>query len=261
MELDLYQVDAFASRPFEGNPAAVCPLDAWLPDDTLQAIAVENNLSETAYFVPTEKGYHIRWFTPASEVKLCGHATLASAYVLFHLLKHVGERIEFDSLSGPLIVERVGDWLRMDFPAQPPVPCQAPAALRAAFDAEPLACLKSEDYILVFADEAQVRAAQPDLGELKKLDLRAVAITAPGREHDFVARLFAPRYGIDEDPVTGSLFTELAPYWAGVLAKKRMHARQVSRRGGEVRCELAGERVLISGQAAHYLSGKIRLPG
>jgi len=257
MQLTMYQIDAFASQRFEGNPAAICPLESWLPDDLMQAIAMENNLSETAYFVPTANGFHLRWFTPVHEVKLCGHATLASAYVIFNLLGYAQDSIVFDTLSGPLTVTRKGDWLEMDFPAQPPQACATPAAIVEAFGRQPLACLKAEDYLVVFDDERFVRDTQPDLRALAQLDLRGVAITAASRDYDFVTRFFAPRYGIDEDPVTGSAFTQLIPYWAQTLNKQQFQARQVSQRGGVVRCELDGARVRIAGQAVKFLQGQI----
>lgn len=257
MEIALYQIDAFAGKPFEGNPAAVCPLEAWLPDELMQSIAAENNLAETAFVVATDNGYHIRWFTPTTEVKLCGHATLASAYVLFNILDYNKPQIIFDSLSGPLVVKQNGDWLKMDFPAQPPQPCDTPTAIVEAFGQTPAACLMAEDYIVVFDNEDAIRTAQPDLAKLKQLDLRGVAITAQGKEYDFVCRFFAPNYGIDEDPVTGSAFTQLVPYWSGALNKSALTARQVSQRGGDVNCRLAGDRVIIAGTAVRYLSGTI----
>ena len=257
MELTLYQVDAFASKVFGGNPAAVCPLDAWLPDSVMQTIAMENNLSETAFFVPAASGFHIRWFTPKSEVDLCGHATLASAYVLYHFLSYKKDVIEFDSKSGPLLVTRREDNLVMDFPCQPPVQCEIPAEIEKAFNHKPLECLRSEDLIVIFEREADVRNANPEMFQLTKLDLRGVAITARSRQYDFVARFFAPKYGIPEDPVTGSAYTQLAPYWADKLNKNKLYAKQVSLRGGEVFCEVRGDRVQIAGKAVLYMQGQI----
>jgi PhzF family phenazine biosynthesis protein len=259
VKLTLYQVDAFAAKPFEGNPAAVCPLDSWLSDRLMQQIAMENNLSETAFFVPVDTGFHIRWFTPVREVDLCGHATLASAHVLFNHLEYASEQISFESRSGNLTVRRRQDMLELDFPAQPPVACQTPDAISRAFAQSPLECLAAEDYILVFDSEASVTEANPDLTLLSQLDLRGVAITAKSERCDFVSRFFAPKYGIDEDPVTGSAFTQLTPYWANQLDKTRMSARQVSRRGGDVTCELVKDRVKISGEAVTYLIGTIIL--
>ena len=260
MQLQIFQIDAFAERVFEGNPAAVCPLEEWLPDHILQKIALENNLSETAFFVPSGAGFRIRWFTPTTEVDLCGHATLASAYVLFNHLGHGGDTVRFESRSGILAVRRLGDRLELDFPNQAPKPCEAPANLLRAFSLERAECLKHQDYILVAEDLAQVVSARPDLDLLRKLDLRGVCLTALGDTHDFVSRFFAPRFGIDEDPVTGSSFTQLAPYWGARLGKQVMRARQVSSRGGEVECRLEGDRVFISGKAVLYLEGSIRIP-
>ncbi len=260
MQLTIYQVDAFASKPFEGNPAAICPLESWLPDVVMQSIAMENNLSETAYFVATDRGFHIRWFTPLHEVDLCGHATLASAHVLFNILGYDKERIIFESRSGDLAVKKKGDWLEMDFPAQPPTECGTPVEIVKAFEDIPLACLQAADYIVVFEDEEKIVSAKPDLHLLSKLGLRGVAITAPGKEYDFVTRFFAPRYGINEDPVTGSAFTQLIPYWAERLGKTNLLAKQVSTRGGEVRGRLTGDRVTIAGKAASYMKGTIVIP-
>ena len=259
MELTLYQIDAFANKPFEGNPAAICPLDTWLPDDMLQAIALENNLSETAYFVPQGEQYHLRWFTPSHEVDLCGHATLASAHVLFTMLGHKLPQIEFATRSGILTVSKQGDWLDMNFPVQPPAPCVTPMPIIEAFATPPIACLKAEDYIVVFEHESEVIDAAPKLFNLAELDLRGVAITAKARDHDFVVRFFAPNYGINEDPVTGSAYTQLAPYWSAELNKNTLIARQVSKRGGVVKCEMAGKRVKIAGKAALYLTGTINI--
>ncbi len=259
MEIFLYQIDAFASRLFEGNPAAVCPLEDWLPDETMQAIAAENNLSETAFFVPEGSGFRIRWFTPVSEVDLCGHATLASAYVLFNILGYQNDRIEFQSKSGLLAVTRDHEWLVMDFPAQPPRPCDVPEEIANAFDANPIECLKSEDYMVVFELEGDIESAEPDFELLKKLDLRGVIITAKSDRYDFVARFFAPQYGIPEDPVTGSAYTQLAPYWASKTGLKKFRAKQLSPRGGELTCELKDDRVLIAGKAIKFLEGKIHI--
>ena len=257
MKIKLYQVDAFASKVFEGNPAAVCPLESWLADDTLQSIAAENNLSETAFFVPTGDSYQIRWFAPTREVELCGHATLASAYVLFYVMNHQKDSVQFESKSGLLSVRCDGDRLSMDFPAQPPQSCEIPEVIKQAFDATPVEILKAEDYIVVYKTEQEVRHASPVIELLKQLDLRGVAITAKGVHHDFVCRFFAPKYGINEDPVTGSAFTQLIPYWSTVLGKSELNARQVSQRGGEVQCTMNGRRVTISGKAKLYLEGTI----
>ena len=259
MELNLYQIDSFTDTPFEGNPAAIIPLKTWLPDNIMQSIAEENNLSETAFFVPNNKGFHIRWFTPKTEVDLCGHATLAAAYVLFNILGYNKERIEFESKSGTLTVLQKDNWLVMDLPAQPPIPCDVPDEIVKAFDKVPIECLRSEDYIAVFETESDILSIKLDIDYLKKLDLRGVIITAKSRQYDFVSRFFAPKYGIDEDPVTGSAHTQLIPYWARKLGKTNMQAKQLSSRGGEILCELYNDRVLISGKAVKFLEGKIQL--
>lgn len=257
VKLKIYQVDAFAGRVFEGNPAAVCPLDSWLPDDLMQAIAAENNLSETAFFVHEGEHFSIRWFTPATEVDLCGHATLASAFVLFNCLDYDHDKIMFDSRSGELAVSRDGDLLVLDFPAQPPAACDIPDEIGAAFGRTPVECLVGADLIVVFDSAEQVRTASPDIGRLRSLDTRGIIITAAADDCDFVARFFGPNVGIDEDPVTGSAYTQLVPYWALKTGRTKFHARQVSGRGGELFCELAGDRVLIGGRAAMYLEGVI----
>ncbi len=257
MKLRQYQIDAFASKVFEGNPAAVCPLDAWLEDDVMQAIATENNLSETAFFVPTARGYSLRWFAPLAEVDLCGHATLASAYVLFELLGYAKSEILFETRSGDLIVRRDGNRFSMDFPAQPPVPCAAPAALVEGLGRQPLEVLKAQDYIAVFESEEDIRACKPDLAKLAELDLRGVCITARGRDADFVSRFFGPKFGIPEDPVTGSAHCALAPYWHAQLGKSKFFARQLSQRGGEVGCAVSGSRVIITGSAVRFMAGEI----
>jgi PhzF family phenazine biosynthesis protein len=260
MKIRQYQVDAFASRVFEGNPAAVCPLDAWLPDELMQAIAGENNLSETAFFVPEGDGFRLRWFTPVAEVDLCGHATLASAHVILNILGHPTDRVDFETRSGKLTVERDGEMLAMDFPAQPPQPCEIPKELIVGLGAEPAEVLAAADYIAVFDDEDAVRALAPDFDILHELVLRGVCVTAPGKEVDFVSRFFAPKVGIPEDPVTGSAHCELAPYWAARLGKQELQAQQVSKRDGDVRCRLMGDRVLLSGQAVTFMVGEIDIP-
>lgn len=259
MKLPIYQIDAFTNRVFAGNPAAVMPLEAWLPDAQLQAIAGENNLSETAFFVPTTRGYHIRWFTPTCEVKLCGHATLASAFVVFNRLGFTGDTIEFDSLSGPLLVSREGALLKLDFPTQKPEPCELPAELTAGLQCEPLSCLRGKNLMAVFACEADIANMRPDFSVLAKLEAFGIIVTAPGDEVDFVARFFAPAAGIPEDPVTGSAYTELTPYWAERLGKTRMQARQLSARGGALTCELQGARTYIYGEAVPFMEGTIEL--
>ncbi len=259
MKLPLYQVDAFTSEVFRGNPAAVVPLERWLDDEILQWIAAENNLSETAYFVREPEGFRIRWFTPMVEVALCGHATLASAWVLFSKLEPGRDAVTFASRSGPLTVTREDGRLVLDFPARPATAWEAPPALAAALGAAPLETLRAMDVLLVFGDEARVRALRPDFGALAKVDTRGVIVTAPGKDADFVSRFFAPRVGVPEDPVTGSAHCTLVPYWAARLGKSALHARQVSARGGELWCELRGDRVRIAGQAAPYLTGTIEV--
>lgn len=259
MKLKIYQVDAFASRVFAGNPAAVCCLDSWLSDKLMQAIAAENNLSETAFLVPEGDSFSIRWFTPATEVDLCGHATLASAFVLFEFEDYEGDKIDFDSKSGRLSVSRDDDMLVLDFPAQPPEPCEIPQEISAAFGVAPAECLKSADLIVIFDSANEVRTASPDIGKLRALDSRGVIISAAADDCDFVARFFGPNVGIDEDPVTGSAYTQLVPYWAGKTGKTRFHAKQVSGRGGELVCELKGDRVQIGGRAVKYLEGVIEI--
>ncbi|PJA31773.1 MAG: isomerase [Zetaproteobacteria bacterium CG_4_9_14_3_um_filter_53_7] len=256
MKLTIYQIDAFAEKTFDGNPAAVCPLAVWLPDALMQSIAEENNLSETAFFIPTATGFHIRWFTPTVEVDLCGHATLAAAYVLFDCLGYEHEIIEFESRSGLLSVSKEADLLVLDFPASPAEPCETPEAIRHAFGLEPLECLKAEDYVVVFEDEDDVLSADPNMEQLRKLDGRGVIITAPSESCDFVVRFFAPKCGIDEDPVTGSAYTQLAPYWSNRLGQDRLAAKQLSSRGGEVICRMQGNRVQIAGKAVKYLQGE-----
>jgi PhzF family phenazine biosynthesis protein len=259
MKLPIYQIDAFANNSFEGNPAAICPLERWLPDKTMQSIAEENNLSETAFFVPTKNGFHIRWFTPVAEVDLCGHATLASAYVIFTFLDYKESEINFESRSGLLKVTNDDGLLVMNFPSQRPIKCNTPEEIIQAFNYTPIECLKAEDYIVVFNSEELVYLSKPNLELLKKLDLRGVAITAKSDEYDFVARFFAPKYGINEDPVTGSAYTQLAPYWSSALSRSKLRAKQVSSRGGELLCQLVGNRVYIAGRATTYLTGKIRI--
>jgi PhzF family phenazine biosynthesis protein len=261
MKLKQYQIDAFARRVFQGNPAAICPLEYWLDDDLLQAIAMENNLSETAFFVPVEGGFHLRWFTPVREVELCGHATLACAHVLFNLLGFTEDTIHFQTLSGKLLVKRNGELLEMDFPSMPPVPCDIPDLLAEALGTEPREILAAEDYFVVVDSEAQVRAMQPDFFKLAQLDKRGVIVTAPGDNVDFVSRFFAPKAGIPEDPVTGSAHCTLTPYWSKQLGKASLVARQISKRGGEVQCEMKGERVGLAGYAVTFMEAEFVLEG
>ena len=257
MKIPIYQVDAFTSRAFGGNSAAVCPLPAWLDDAKMQAIAAENNLAETAFIVPAADGFDIRWFTPAHEVDLCGHATLASAYVVFTHVLPGTDRVSFGSRSGPLRVFAADGRLTLDFPALPAKPVAPPAGIGEALGATPVATLEASALLTVFDTERDVRALRPDSPRVAAIHHHGVIATAPGDEVDFVSRFFAPNYGLPEDPVTGSTHCTLAPYWAQRLGKTALRARQVSARGGELWCELSGDRVLISGHVAPYLEGHI----
>ena len=257
MKIKQYQVDAFASQAFEGNPAAVCPLESWLDDGLLQAIAEENNLSETAFLVPSKKGFQLRWFTPLREVDLCGHATLAAAHVIFEALGYDKPVITFETRSGELFVKKKGPQLEMDFPACPPVPCELPEILAEGLGQRPIEVWAADDYLAVFDSEATIRAITPNPALLGQLDLRGVIITAPGTEVDFVSRMFAPKYGIPEDPVTGSAHCALAPYWASKLGKNILSARQVSKRGGNLTCEVKADRVFLSGCAVTFMEAEI----
>ncbi len=261
MPVPLFHVDAFTDRPFSGNPAAVCPLKAWLDDELLLAVAAENNLSETAYFVQEGEAYRLRWFTPRCEVSLCGHATLASAFVMFTILETQQESVRFKTRGGLLTVGRQDDLLAMDFPALAPWACPSPPSdLIEGLGARAgqIRVLQIEDnYFAVYDSEDEVRSVRPDLSRLEKLHPAGVAVTAPGKDADFVSRYFAPSYGIPEDPVTGSTHCSLTPYWAQRLGKSILHARQVSQRGGELWCEVAGDRVVIKGKAVLTLRGSL----
>jgi PhzF family phenazine biosynthesis protein len=259
MRLPLYQVDAFTSRVFGGNPAGIVPLESWLPDDLMQKIAAENNLAETAFFVPEGDGFRLRWFTPTVEVDLCGHATLASAHLLFAKLGCRGDWIEFMTRSGKLTVTRQGDTLAMELPARPPQPCAVPPELDRALGKAPIEVLAARDYLLVYEREADLRTLTPDMERIARLDRFAVIVTAPGESCDFVSRFFAPAQGIPEDPVTGSAHCTLIPYWSRRLGKKTMQARQISPRIGELSCEDRGERVVVAGKAVLYLEGTIHV--
>lgn len=259
MKIPLYQVDAFTDSVFKGNPAAVCPLDKWLPTEMMQAIAAENNLSETAFFVRNGAAYDLRWFTPSVEVDLCGHATLASAFVLFHELGEQGDRVVFHTKSGELSVKRHGDFLALDFPSRPPAPAPPCSGLFEALGQRPTALLAARDYLAVYDSEEQVKSLRPDMEGLKRIDKFAVIVTAPGANCDFVSRFFAPGKGVPEDPVTGSAHCTLIPYWAAQLGKTQLRARQISQRGGELLCELHNDRVRIAGRSALFLKGEIFL--
>lgn len=262
MELMIYQVDAFSAQPFAGNPAAVCLLETWLADDVLQNIAAENNLSETAFVGPGADGMVIRWFTPTAEMKLCGHATLAAASVLFTHGAVEGDALVFESASGPLAVRQLEDGrLEMDFPAWPGRQLEVTPGIAQTLGAMPREFWLAGYYLAVFDTEDEVRALRPDMKRVSQLDLTGLIVTAPGDDCDFVSRFFAPRVGVPEDPVTGSAHCALAPYWKKRLNKRSLHARQVSRRGGELWCETDGDRVRIAGHTAQFMSGVIRIPG
>ncbi|MBX2848841.1 MAG: PhzF family phenazine biosynthesis protein [Acidiferrobacterales bacterium] len=266
MELAIYQVDAFADNVFTGNPAAVVPLDEWLEDDVMQSIAAEINLAETAFFVANKDRYQIRWFTPVIEVDLCGHATLASAFVLFSELNYSSKMITFDSKSGPLQVQKIErkelekQLIELDFPCQKQIPCDAPKGLSDALGVDINECLKDDVYLVVLDREEQVANLKPNFSKLLEVDVRGVIVSAPSQAYDFVNRCFAPAVGINEDSVTGSAFTRLIPYWADRLNKNELFAKQISRRGGEVYCELKGNRVKIAGTATKFMQGTITFP-
>lgn len=261
MQLRQFQIDAFSAQVFAGNPAAVVPLSEWLPDDALQAIANENQLSETAFFVPQGDDYALRWFTPTREVALCGHATLATAHVLFHHIGVTAPKLAFHTMSGVLHVARDASTLWMDFPALPAEPCAAPEALTEGLGVAPEAVLAGEDWMVVLADAAAVDSVEPDFNQLRQLDRRGVIVTAVGAGPvDFVSRFFAPRYGIAEDPVTGSAHCATAPYWSRRLGKSALIAEQRSRRGGRVQCLVRGDRVQLGGEAVTFLEGQITIP-
>lgn len=255
----LFQIDAFADRPFTGNPAAVMPLQQWLPDELMQAIAAENNLSETAFFVPEGEGFHIRWFMPVGELDLCGHATLASAFVILTELQPGRNRVDFASMSGPLTVTQEGDRFCLDFPLREPNPVPCPPGLEEALGAEVKAAWLTRDLFALLEDEAAVRELKPDLEALSRMAPSSFVVTAPGQDCDFVSRCFAPREGIPEDPVTGSTHCVLIPYWAERLGKQTLFARQLSKRGGEVFCEKRGDRVKIAGKAVKVIEGSLFL--
>lgn len=259
MKLKIYQVDAFTSKVFKGNPASVCILEEWIDVALMQNIANENNLSETAFAVPVEEHYEIRWFTPEIEVDLCGHATLATAHVLFTHLGISSSRVEFDSMhSGKLYVEKSGESLTLDFPADTLEELVVPEVVVTALRRAPLKAFKGKtDFLFIFASQAEIEEMEPDFGLLAQMGGRGVIVTAMGNEVDFVSRFFAPQSGINEDPVTGSAHTTLTPYWSRVLGRNKLTARQLSARGGDLVCENLGERVKISGLAVTYLMGEI----
>ena len=258
-QLKMFQIDAFASVVFRGNPAAVCPLTNWLSDELMQAIAAENNLAETAFFIHNGDNYDLRWFTPRYEVDLCGHATLTSAFVIFTALEPTRNSVQFNTRSGPLWVKRNGDLLTMDFPSLQPTICtNPPALLLEGLGKTPQEVLSAKgNYLTVFASEDEVLAIQPDFKLLEQLHPHGVVVTALSKDADFVSRYFAPSYGVPEDPVTGSIHCSLVPYWANRLGKTQLYAKQVSNRGGELWCEAQQDRVAISGRAVRYFEGDI----
>ena len=259
MRIPIYQIDAFTKEQFKGNPAAVCPLAAWIKDDLMQDIAAENNLSETAFFVKKDHEYELRWFTPKGEVDLCGHATLASAYVIFIYLDKKIMKVIFHTKSGMLEVSREGSLLTMIFPSREGEKCEAPEALIKGLGKRPKEVYQSRDYMAVFETEQEIMNLDLNMDELKKLDGLGVIVTAKGNEVDFVSRFFAPKVGIDEDPVTGAAHCTLVPYWKRVLGKNEFVALQLSERGGKLFCADLGEMVKISGEATSYLEGHINV--
>jgi PhzF family phenazine biosynthesis protein len=260
MKLKIYQIDAFADHVFEGNPAAVIPLENWLPDAVMQLIALENNLSETAFFAPVENGFNIRWFTPAAEVDLCGHATLATAHVLFNHLNYTENEIRFDSRSGILKVKKEQDLIILNFPASKLTEIEIPENLRNAFNHKPVKSLKGrDDIMLIFENEEQITQLKPDFQQILESKTRGIIVTAKSENYDFVSRFFAPAVGVNEDPVTGSAHTMLIPYWSKELGKNELTAKQVSARGGIVHCKDCGDRVEIGGKAVTFLVGEINI--
>ncbi len=260
MEITLYQIDAFTKKIFGGNPAAVCPLDNWISADLMQNIAIENNLAETAFFVQKDGIYEIRWFMPSGEINLCGHATLASAFVIFNYLNHPTDEIVFTSQSGELRASRSdNDLITLNFPAWENKPIEIPTEISTAFNHQPIAAFATRDLLLIFETEQQILELQPNLPLLKHLPFLGINCTAKGNEVDFVSRVFDANDAISEDPVTGSAHCGFVPYWAKQLGKTTFHAKQLSARGGELFCELKGDRVFISGYAVAYMKAGINL--
>ncbi len=260
MKVPIYQIDAFTNHLFGGNPAAICPLEEWLDDTTLQQIAAENYVPETAFFVAEGDNYRLRWFTPEVEMDLCGHATLASAWVLFNCLDYQHDEINFTTMSGPLRVSRETGHLSLDFPARMPMQSASCPELELALGTKPLELWRSRDILALFANEEQIRQLTPDFPKLLKVpDCFAVIATAPGNQVNFVSRFFAPGLGINEDPVTGSAHCTLIPFWAKRLGEIKLHARQLSARGGELFCEHQGDRVKMAGNAKLFMKGEIYL--
>jgi PhzF family phenazine biosynthesis protein len=262
MKIPIYQADAFASGVFRGNPAAICPLDKWLPDELMQNIAAENNLSETAFIVKEPEGYRIRWFTPSTEVELCGHATLATAHIFYEHLGFDQPDLKFQSRSGWLKISRQTDGsITLDFPANKPVPVtEIPEGIFEGLRIQPAPLFRGAwDYLVLLENQAAIEALNPDFNKLAKTKGRGIIVTAKGDEADFVSRCFYPQCGINEDPVTGSAHTILVPFWSERLNKTKMKAIQLSSRRGNLDCELAGDRVLMSGHAVTYMKGEIEI--
>ncbi|MEH6453763.1 MAG: PhzF family phenazine biosynthesis protein [Psychromonas sp.] len=262
MKLKIYQVDAFATKVFEGNPAAVCPLNEWLDDELLQKIAEENNLSETAFFVLDGDQIQLRWFTPLKEVDLCGHATLACAHVLYEHLQYKKPNIVFQTKSGLLTVTKSDSGYSMDFPASMPTLLNSDTPndlIEALGNIQPQKVMEAFDYIIVLNSEDEVKNLTPNLSKWLNIDLRGVVVTAKGDDVDFVSRCFFPKLRVNEDPITGSAHCELAPYWASVLNKNTLKARQISIRSGVVYCEVVNDRVIITGNAVDYMAGEITI--
>lgn len=259
MKIKIFQVDAFANSVFNGNPAAICPLDYWLPDDTLQSIALENNLSETAFFIPLNDGYHIRWFTPSVEVDLCGHATLASAFVICEYLNLSCNKVNFHSKSGELIVLKKNNRYTLNFPCIISKKIKTPKILIKALGINPIETMIAKDCIVLLESEEAVKYLSPDFYLLKQFDTRGILVTAKGNNCDFVSRCFFPRLSISEDPVTGSAYCSLIPFWAKKLNKTSFFAKQISFRGGELWCKLKKNRTEISGNCVLYLRGQIEI--
>jgi len=259
MRIPIYQIDAFTNEQFKGNPAAVCPLNEWIEDDVMQKIAAENNLSETAFFVKKEDEYELRWFTPKGEIDLCGHATLASAYVIFTYLDQNLKVVKFHTQSGLLEVSKDGSLLTLSFPSRAGEKCDIPEELIKGLGKAPKEVYKSRDYLVIFDTEQDIIGLELNMEELKKLDGFGVIATAKGKEVDFVSRFFAPKAGIDEDPVTGSTHCTLVPYWKKILNKNEFVALQLSERGGKLYCTDLGDTVKISGEAVSFLEGYINV--
>ncbi len=259
MKIPLYQIDAFTSKVFSGNPAAVCPLEQWIAVDQMQAIAAENNLSETAFFVKKENHYELRWFTPKIEVDLCGHATLASSFVIFNYIDQASHSISFKTKSGLLQVNREGALIAMNFPTRKANPCPMPEQLIQGLGEQPEKVLLARDYLVVYDSEENVQSLTPDMNLLLNNEGLGIIVTATGENSDFVSRFFAPKVGIPEDPVTGSAHSTLIPYWSERLGKKQLYALQVSSRRGELFCEDLGDRVKVAGNAVRYSEGFLYL--